>query len=542
VTDSREASMDRQATAHEAPMDRQAAPAHEASRDRQAAPAHEGSNVSRRNFIATSLGLVAAAGANSMLEVGAEKQSAQHKLARPKSMLVKNASVLVTMDKARREIKDAGMYIEDGEIKQVGPSSTLPKTAEKILDLKDHLVLPGIVNTHHHLFQHLTRVAPAAQNCSLKDWKKNLLPMWQRITPEDLRLCVQIALAELVLSGCTTVFDQQYLFPNGCTLDDSILVAKEMGVRFNPSRGFTSGSRSLAGDAPNNGFENESKILSDCQRLIDKYHDLTAGAMTRIAIAPDSISTVNRELFIESAKLARRNKCRLHTVIAETNEEIQFALKQYKLRSIEFLESLDWLGNDVFLAHAIHITDADIAKLARTGTSIAHCPSSNFRLASGIAPVLKLRNAGVKVGIAVDGASSNDSGNALAEIRMALIAARALVAVSQGETASDNAAWLSARDCLEMATIDGATILGRDDIGSLEPGKRADFFSVNINQVSMAGGSVVDPVASLAFCTPHNAAYTVIDGRVIVSDGQIQTLDLPIAIEKLNKASRRIIA
>jgi 8-oxoguanine deaminase len=501
--------------------------------------------LTRRSFMAATASLVAATALSNSPATGQPNRQTKNVASgaerRPRSMLVKNATVLVTMDKARREIKNGGMYIEDGLIKQVGDSSTLPNSAEMVLDLKEHVVLPGMVNTHHHLFQHLTRVAPAGQDGSLENWARVMYPMWHRMTPGDLRLSVQVALAELVLSGCTTVFDQQFVFPNGCSLDDAIVVAKDMGVRFHASRGFMSLGRSRGGTAPDDFVEDESAILKDCQRLIDKHHDLNPGAMTRIVIAPSTLSTVSKNMMVESARLARSNNCRLHTVLAETLNDAQYTLKRYNLRPVELLESLNWLGNDVFVAHAVHIDNADISRLAKTGTGIAHCPSSNMRLASGIAPVKKMRDAGINVGLAVDGASSNDSGHLLAEVRMSMLLARTLLALSPEGPPADKMAWLTARDCLEMSTIGGAALLGRDDIGSLEPGKRADFFSVKTNSVHFAGGSTVDPVAALVFCTPRNAAYTVIDGRVIVRDEQLETLDLQAAIDRLNQASRRLM-
>ena len=503
---------------------------------------HENKNdsgLSRRSFL-----VGAALTATSLAHAQNAQASAptQVKFGRPASMLVKNASVLVTMDKKRREIKDGGMYIENGVITQVGSTNSLPETAELVLDMKNHLVLPGLINTHQHLYQHLTRVAPACQNGNVWNWLRVLYPMWARMTPDSERLAVQVGLAELVLSGCTTVFDHQYVFPNGCRIDDAIGVAQEMGVRFHASRGSMSLGQSKGGLPPDSCVENESDILTDCQRVIDKYHDMKAGSMTRIVLAPCSPFSVTDDLMIESAKLARRHNCGLHTHLAESLDEERYCLKRYGLRPVGAMEKLGWLGNDVWFAHSVHINEAEIALYAKTGSGIAHCPSSNMRLASGIAPIKKCRDAGVRVGIGVDGSSSNDCSHMLAEVRMAMLLARTLLSQESGGPPEEQSKWMSARDCLEMATIGGAAILGRDDIGSLEPGKRADFFSVNSNQVSFAGGSSVDPVAALVFCTPQNASYTVIDGRVIVKDGNIETLDLPIAIEKLNSASRQIMA
>lgn len=494
--------------------------------------------ISRRSFLAGAAVTATAVAVGTIDKTSARESEGA---GRPKSMLVKNASVLVTMDKDRREIRDAGLYIEDGVIKQVDRTEKLPKTAAVVLDMKDHLVLPGLVNTHQHLYQHLTRVAPACQDGNVWNWLRVLYPMWARMTPDSERLAVQVGLAELALSGCTTVFDHQYVFPNGCKIDDAIGVAKDMGIRFHASRGSMSLGQSKGGLPPDSCVENESDILTDCQRVIDRYHDMNTGAMTRIVLAPCSPFSVTDDLMTESAKMARKHNCGLHTHLAESLDEERYCLKRYNLRPVGAMEKLGWLGKDVWFAHSVHINDEEIAKYAKTGSGLAHCPSSNMRLASGIAPIKKCRDAGVKVGLGVDGSSSNDCSHLLAEARMAMLLARTLLSENPGGPPEDKKQWMSARDCLEMATIGGAAVLGRDDIGSLEPGKRADFFSVNTNQVAFAGGSMVDPVASLIFCTPQSAACTVIDGKVIVKDGSIQTLDLPIAIEKLNKASRQMM-
>lgn len=498
-----------------------------------------GGSLTRRSFLAGA----AVTASTLALGAAAEALAGEKRMqsGRPKSMLVKNAAVLVTMDKTRREIKSGGMYIEDGVIKLVDSSDKLPKTAEVVLDMKGQLVLPGMVNTHQHLYQHLTRVAPACQDGNVWNWLRVLYPMWARMTPESECLAVQVGLAELALSGCTTVFDQQYVFPNGCKIDDAIGVARNMGIRFHASRGSMSLGQSKGGLPPDSCVENESDILNDCQRVIDKYHDLKPGAMTRVVLAPCSPFSVTDDLMIESAKLARKHKCGLHTHLAESLDEERYCLKRYGMRPVGAMEKLGWLGDDVWFAHSVHVNDAEIAQYAKTGSGVAHCPSSNMRLASGMAPIKKMRDAGVKVGLGVDGSSSNDCSHMLAEARMAMLLARTLLSETPGGPPEDKKQWMSARDCLEMATIGGARILGRDDIGSLEPGKRADFFSVDTSKLSFAGGSIVDPVASLVFCTPPSATYTVIDGRIIVKDGNIETLDLPVAIEKLNKASRLLM-
>jgi len=460
---------------------------------------------------------------------------------RPKTMLVKNATVLVTMDPTRREIPYSGLYIEDGIITQVGPTSSLPKTAEEVLDLKGHVLLPGLVNTHHHLYQHLTRVVPAAQDGNVWNWLKVLYPMWAHMQPEDVKLAIQVGLAELALSGCTTVFDHQYVFPNGCKIDDAIHTAAGIGIRFHASRGSMSLGASKGGLPPDSCVEEESAILKDCQRVIETYHDSKPGAMTRVVLAPCSPFSVTDDLMIESAKMARHYNVGLHTHLAESPDEERFTLSKYNLRPAGIMEKFGWVGKDVWFAHSVHINDAEVALFANTGCGVAHCPCSNMRLASGIAPVKKYRDAGVKVGLGVDGSSSNDGSHMLGEARQAMLLARLNLANTQGGPPTDKTQWLSARDALEMATRGGAAVLGRDDIGSLEPGKFADFFAVDLNQVGFAGGSMIDPVASVLFCAPAGSAYTVINGRCIVKDGHVTTLDLPNVIAKCNKAAARVV-
>ena len=504
--------------------------------------------LTRRDFLASST--TTAAGL--MLGVGSVEAAGKAKKAagtsavaqgskRPKSMLVKNATVMVTMDAGRREINDGGLYIEDGIIKQVGPTNTLPKSAEEVLDLKGHILLPGLVNTHHHLYQHLTRVVPAAQDGNVWNWLKVLYPMWARMQPNDVKLAIQVGLAELALSGCTTAFDQQYVFPNGCTLDDAIHTAADFGMRFHASRGSMSLGASKGGLPPDSCVEEESAILKDCQRVIETYHDAKHGGMTRIVLAPCSPFSVTDDLMVESAKMARQYKVNLHTHLAESPDEERFTLGKYNLRPAGLMEKFGWVGHDVWFAHSVHINDAEIAMFAKTGCGVAHCPCSNMRLASGIAPVWKYRQAGVNVGLGVDGSSSNDGSHLLGEARQAMLLARVKLADTPGGPPTDKKQWLSARDALEIATLGGAEVLGRNDIGSLEPGKCADFFAVDLNRVGFAGGSMIDPVASLLFCAPVTADYTVINGRYIVKEGHVTTLDLPNVMAQCNRAALKVV-
>lgn len=516
--------------------------------DKKTSNAHsEKDGLSRRDFLAT--GATVAAGmimGVSPVEA-ANKTKKHHSSAiassskRPKTMLVKNAVVMVTMDADRREINDGGIFIEDGVIKQVGPTSSLPKTAEEVLDLKGHILLPGLVNTHHHLYQHLTRVVPAAQDGNVWNWLKVLYPMWARMTPDAVNLAIQVGLAELALSGCTTAFDHQYVFPNGCKIDDAIHTASDFGIRFHASRGSMSLGASKGGLPPDSCVEEESAILKDSQRVIETFHDGKHGAMTRIVLAPCSPFSVTDDLMIESAKMARQYKVALHTHLAESLDEERYTMKKYNLRPVALMEKFGWVGNDVWFAHSVHVNDEEIALYAKTGCGVAHCPCSNMRLASGIAPVKKYLNAGVKVGIGVDGSSSNDGSHMLGEARQAMLLARTLLSQNPGGPPAEKSKWLSARDALDMATRGGAAVLGRDDIGSLEPGKCADFFAVDLNRVGFAGGSMIDPVASVLFCAPVTADYTVVNGRYIVKEGHVTTLDLPNVIAKCNRAAAKVV-
>jgi cytosine/adenosine deaminase-related metal-dependent hydrolase len=461
-------------------------------------------------------------------------------LPRPRTLLVKNATVLATMDASRREIPGGGLFIRDGRIEQVGPTAELTGQADQVLDLDGHVVLPGLVNTHHHLYQTLFRVVPAAEDGNVFDWLKTLYTLWARMTPEALRSATRTGLAELVLTGCTTVFDHSYVFPNGCKVDDQIPAAREMGVRFHVSRGSMSLGRSRGGLPPDSCVEDEAAILKDSQRVIETYHDAKPGAMTRIVLAPCSPFSVTGDLMKESARLARALKVPLHTHLAESLDEERYTMQNFGVRPLGLMEQLGWVGDDVWFAHSVHINDDEIRTFARTGCGVAHCPSSNMRLASGMAPVWKYRKAGVKVGLGVDGSSSNDSSHMLAEARMAMLLARTLLSQTPGGPPAEKPLWLSARDALEMGTRGGAAVLGRDDIGSLEPGKCADFFAIKLDRIEYAGG-LHDPVAAIVFCAPVRADYTVIDGRVIVEQGRLTTADLPQLIADQNRIAHALV-
>ena len=447
-----------------------------------------------------------------------------------KTMLVKNADVLVTMDAERREIARGGLYIEDNQIVAVGSTEALPSTADEVLDLTGHIVLPGLINTHHHMYQTLTRALPAAQDAELFGWLRALYPCWARLSPEMIAVSTKTALAELLLSGCTTTSDHLYIFPNGCRLDHSIEAALEMGMRFHASRGAMSVGESQGGLPPDSVVEAEDAILKDTQRLIETYHDPSRYAMLRIVVAPCSPFSVSRDLMRESARLARAYGVSLHTHLAENDNDVAYSRAQFGMTPAEYAEDLSWVGADVWHAHCVKLDNAGIALFGRTGTGVAHCPCSNMRLASGIAPVRTMRAHGVPVGLGVDGSASNDAGHMLNEARTAMLLQR----VGHGPDA------MTAREALELATIGGARVLGRDDIGALAPGMAADFVAFRLDQLAFAGG-LHDPVAALVFCAPATVAYSVINGRVIVREGQLTTIDLGPLLETHNRLARALV-
>ncbi len=457
------------------------------------------------------------------------------------TLLVKHAHTLVTMDDHRREIPDGGLFVRDGFIETVAPTSELPDTADQVLDLTDHIILPGLVNTHHHFYQTLTRVIPEAQNANLFHWLKTLYPIWARLTPEDIYISTQTALTELALSGCTTASDHLYLFPNGSKLDDEILAALEVGLRLHASRGSMSLGESKGGLPPDSVVDSESFILADSERLIKKYHDPKPGSMTQIVLAPCSPFSVTGELMRESAKLARKYQVHLHTHLAETQDEEVFCLEKFGHRPLGYMQSLDWVGEDVWFAHSVHVNETEIQVYAKTGSGVAHCPSSNMRLASGIAPIMDYRKAGVKVGLGVDGSASNDGSHLLEETRQAMLLARVRAGV-MGASLSSNPPLpiMTARDALEIATRGGASVLGRNDIGSLEAGKCADFFAINLNKIDYAG-AMHDPVSAIVFCAPQRSDYTIVHGKIIVEKGRITTIDTQKLIQKHNKAALRLV-
>jgi cytosine/adenosine deaminase-related metal-dependent hydrolase len=447
-------------------------------------------------------------------------------------ILLKHIHTLVTMDDARRELSDAAVLVEDNRILRVGTTAELiGEPADEVIDLTDHLVLPGFVNTHHHMYQSLTRVVPAAQNCELFDWLKALYPIWAHLTPEMIRVSTQTAMAELILSGCTTASDHLYIYPNGCKLDDAIEAASEIGMRFHASRGAMSLGESEGGLPPDRVVENEDDILRDARRLIETYHDAERYAMTRIVLAPCSPFSVTTDLMREAAHLARAYGVSLHTHLAENYKDIDFSREVFGKTPTEYVEDLGWVGHDVWHAHCVQLDKEGIELFARTGTGVAHCPCSNMRLASGIAPVRGMLDAGVKVGLGVDGSASNDGGHMLNEARQAMLLQR----VGRLDPAA-----LTAREAIEMATRGGAGVLNRDDIGQLAKGFAADLIAFNLNELDFAGGWH-DPVAALLFCASTSVNYSMINGKLVVREGEVTTLPLANLIRHHNALSRQLV-
>jgi 8-oxoguanine deaminase len=457
------------------------------------------------------------------------------------TLLVKNAALLVTMDDQRREIAGGGLYVVDGFIEQVGESDDLPHHADEILDLSNHIVLPGLINTHHHFYQTLTRAVPGAQNVNLFNWLKTLYPIWAGLTPTDVQVSTQTALAELALSGCTTASDHLYIFPNGSRLDDEIQAAGEIGLRLQASRGSMSLGESAGGLPPDAVVEEEDFILKESQRLIESYHDPNPGALVQIVLAPCSPFSVTPTLMRETASLAREYGVHLHTHLAETEDEESFCLEKFGYKPVAFMELLNWVGEDVWFAHSVHVDESEIHVYAQSGCGVAHCPTSNMRLASGIAPIIDMLEAGVKVGLGVDGSASNDGSNLLEETRQAMLLSRVRSGLMGASLSGrETLPLMTARQALEIATIGGAAVLGRQDIGSLEAGKCADFFAVNLHQLEFAG-ALHDPTAALVFCSPVKANFTAVGGNLIVKDGELVPIDLHRLIENHNQSARKLL-
>ncbi|MGV8987473.1 MAG: 8-oxoguanine deaminase [Cypionkella sp.] len=441
-------------------------------------------------------------------------------------ILIRNADTVLTMDGARRELTGADVLLRGGVIAAVGQGLA---TTGRVVEAKGCVVTPGLVNTHHHLYQTLTRAVPGGQDALLFGWLKTLYPIWAKFGPDEIFASTQVGLAELALSGCTMTSDHLYLFPNGARLDDTIAAAAEVGLRFHPTRGAMSIGESDGGLPPDSLVEAEAAILNDMIRVVDGHHNSAEGSMVRVGLAPCSPFSVSRDLMRETALLARDKGVMLHTHLAENDEDIAYSLAKFGCRPGQYAEDLGWTGDDVWHAHCVKLDYSEIELFARSSTGIAHCPCSNCRLGSGIAPLRAMRDAGVKVGLGVDGSASNDAGNLVAEARQAMLLQR----VSRGADA------MSAREALEIATLGGARVLGRNDCGALEAGKRADVAIWDVSGVESAGSW--DP-AALLLAGPTRVRDLFVEGRQVVEDGQMRTIDLPRVVERQNHLARRLMS
>ncbi len=460
------------------------------------------------------------------------------------TLLIRNAECVATFDDTRTELRHASILVRDNRIEAIGAAADLPQAADEIIDARGHLVVPGLVNTHHHMTQTLTRAIPGVQDAELFSWLRGLYPIWAGLTPDMVRTSTQLAMAELLLSGCTTSSDHLYIYPNGVRLDDSIEAAQQIGMRFVASRGSMSVGQSAGGLPPDSVVEREDAILKDTQRLIETFHDASHGSMLNIAVAPCSPFSVSRDLMRESAALARSFTglgIRLHTHLAENDHDIAYTRTHFNSTPAEYAQDLGWLGHDVWHAHCVKLDEPGIALFANTRTGVAHCPCSNMRLASGIAPVRRMLDAGVPVGLGVDGSASNDGSHMIGEARQALLLAR--VRRSLDPFGCDRGpSEMTARDALAVATRGGAEVLGRQDIGQLVPGMCADMALFDLRTPGFAGGAVHDPVASLLLCASPQAAWTIVNGRVVVREGQLATVDLGPLVERHNRLALQLAA
>ena len=473
------------------------------------------------------------------------------------TLLIHHAACVATQDDALGELRDASVLIRGRRIEAVGAAIDLPDRADVVIDARQHLVVPGFVNTHHHMFQSLTRAVPGVQDAELFGWLRGLYPLWAGLTPEMVRVSTQVAMAELLLSGCTTSSDHLYIYPNGVRLDDSIEAARDIGMRFVAARGSMSVGQSAGGLPPDDLVEREDAILSDSQRLIECWHDAAHGAMTQIALAPCSPFSVSQDLMRASAALARSyaprfgpRGVRLHTHLAENDHDVAYSREKFNRTPAEYAQALDWLGDDVWHAHCVKLDDEGISLFAASRTGVAHCPCSNMRLASGIAPVRRMLNAGVPLGLGVDGSASNDAAHMVNEARQALLLARVGRAMRPPEVRGGQTlfgcdlgpAEMTARDALRLGTRGGAQVLGRaDDIGRIAPGFCADLALFRLDTLAMAGGAVHDPVAALLLCASPLADHVWVNGRHVVDQGRLTSVDLPPLIEQHDRLAREMV-
>jgi cytosine/adenosine deaminase-related metal-dependent hydrolase len=473
------------------------------------------------------------------------------------TLLIHRARCIATMDDAQTEMNDASLLLKDGRIERIIPAgentdaelSELLRQVDEVIDARRHVVVPGLINTHHHMVQSLTRAVPQVQNAELFSWLKGLYPIWAGLTPEMVRVSNQVAMAELLLSGCTTSSDHLYIYPNGVRLDDSIEAAHTIGMRFTATRGSMSVGQSQGGLPPDSVVEKEPAILKETQRLIETWHDASFGSMMHVAVAPCSPFSVSQDLMRESAKLARAHGVRLHTHLAENDHDVAYTQEKFNCTPAQYAQDLGWVGSDVWHAHCVKLDDEGTYLFARTRTGIAHCPCSNMRLASGILPLRKMLDAGVPMGLGVDGSASNDAAQLLNEARQAMLLARvgramALPRIENGRTVYGcdlGPAEMTPRDALRLATRGGAEVLGRaHELGQIKEGYCADIAMFRTDTLSMAGGAVHDPVGALLLCASDKADYTLVNGRVVVRKGEIATLDMGPLIERHNQLAMQL--
>ena len=466
------------------------------------------------------------------------------------TLLIHRARCIALLDDANTELHHASLLIRDGRIDRIFKSDEpvdawlAPGSVDEVIDARQHVVVPGLINTHHHMYQSLTRAVPQVQNAELFSWLQGLYPIWAGLTPEMVKVSSQVAMAELLLSGCTTSSDHLYIYPNGVRLDDSIEAAHAIGMRFTATRGSMSVGQSQGGLPPDRVVEEEPFILKETQRLIETWHDASFGAMTHLAVAPCSPFSVSQDLMRASAELARAYKVRLHTHLAENDHDIADPREKFNCTPAEYAQDLGWVGDDVWHAHGVKLDDAGTYLFAKTRTGIAHCPCSNMRLSSGILPLRQMLNAGVPVGLGVDGCASNDGAHLLNEARQAMLLARVGRALEAPRVVYGRTVFgcdvgpsdMTPRDALRLATRGGAQVLGRaHELGQLSPGYCADIAMFRTDTLSMAGAAVHDPVGALLLCASGNADYTLVNGRVVVRQGQIATVDMGPLIERHNQ-------
>lgn len=427
-----------------------------------------------------------------------------------------------------------GLVVEGGQIVELVGAAGPASPCEGVFEASRYVIVPGLVNTHHHFYQTLTRAHPAAMNKALFPWLKALYPVWgAHLDRDNFRLAVRLALAELLLSGCTTACDHLFVF--GLDMADAVDIeadeASALGMRIMLTRGAINLGARSGGIADERLMQGYDTVIADCERVLTKYHDRSPGAFRSVALAPCAPFNVTRQLMLDTAELAKKHNCRLHTHLGETRDENDYCLHHFGCRPLDYLEQVGWLSDRVWLAHGIHFQDDEVERLGRHQVGICHCPTSNMLLSSGACRTKELESAGAIVGLGVDGSASNDSGSMTGEARQAMLLQR----VGLGPSA------MTARQALELATIGGARVLGRDDIGSLAPGMAADIAAFDLRGIASAG-ALHDPVASLVFCAPAVAAWVVVNGRVVVREGRLETVDLRSVVERHNRLSARLVS